>query len=442
MATGIMLKYLTKRNILIGNGVLLILSLPIILMSKEIADFDVSVYYGTFYCVLLMTYLRSETGSYFSPVSIFLCFYWMMLLGRPFLIQSGLLTNDIVEASPYNSTGVFQANVYLVITLLVTGFAFLLFDFTYFPSMPEIQFPEFVVSDKVKLILWISFFISGLLMLNDGKNAYYALQDSNYIALIQSGEIVYFNQIYYTILKWSWFLLFIAVPERSTLITILFLLFLIALPVSGMRGYFILYLLMGLMFLEGKKIIHLKLIIILPFIFGLLSLVTFLLEYRLGFSVSDGGLIAPIYKAIFDQGSTYEVVYGAIEFRDKLNFIQNVIIPSVFNYPAFGNYVDKLRGVNFAEGVGFATSALAEIVSGGLLVWLIYISSIGFALNVLHKAYLNLKRSNGYYFTLFFISPVVWGQPRGSLLQFLLKFLIFLILIFVFHKIRVKKIKL
>lgn len=436
-----MLKFLNKNLVVSINCIMLLLAFPIIFLFKEIANFDISIYYGTFYIVLFMTFLKKESGSYFSPVSIFLCFYWLMLMGRPFLSQMGLVKTEVVEASVYNLSIGFYVNVYIVITLLFIGFLFWLANWLSLRNVPPICFPEFIITKRSRSFFIFCFFIFGFLMLRDGRTAYYALQQSNYIELIESGEVVYFNSTYYTIVKWSWFFLFISYPEKSGRITLAFMLFLLALPVSGMRGYFILYLLMGLMFLEGKKNINLKLTIIIPFVFGLLSLVTFLLEYRIGFSISEAGLMSPVYNAIVGQGSTYEVIYGAYDYRDRINFFENVMFPSFYGFPVFGNYIDKLRGVDFADGIGFATSALAEIISGGVFIWIIYLIIFSFALCVVHKAFLKLDISNSYYFTLFFMAPIIWGQPRGAALQFLFKFLFFVSIVFLFHYYKIKKIK-
>lgn len=436
-----MLKFLNNNLVVSINFILLLLSFPVIFLFKEIGDFDISIYYGTFYILLFMAFLKKESGSYLSPVSIFLCFYWLMLMGRPFLSQMGLVKTEVVEASVYDLSIGFYVNVYIVITLLFIGFLFWLVNGLYMPNIPTVRFPEFIITKRSRLILVLIFLFFGVLMLRDGRTAYYTLQQSNYIELIESGEIVYFNPIFYTLVKWSWFLLFISYPNKSGQITLLFMFFLLALPVSGMRGYFILYLLMGLMFLEGKKIINLKLTIIIPFIFGLLSLVTFLLEYRIGFSVSDSGVMSPVYNAIIGQGSTYEVIYGAYNFKDRINFFENVLFPSLYGFPTFGNYIDKLRGVDFADGIGFATSALAEIISGGVFIWIVYLSIFSFALSVVHKAFLKLHLSNSYYFTLFFMAPIIWGQPRGAALQFLFKFLFFIAIVFLFHYYKIKKIK-
>ncbi len=432
---------INSKYIFLGNVVLLLLAYPMFYIFYETWNIDIAVYFGTIYIVGLMALLKVETASYFSPVGIFFAFYWIMLLGRPFLVQSGLIHIDIVEASASNPITIFEVNTYLVITVIAIGCVFLLINLFFRKQMFAVRIPEIEFNKTLKIILWIVFIVFGILMLKDGRTAYYTLQETNYIELIETGEIVYFNHIYYTLVKWAWFFLFIAYPKKSVLLSLLFILFLMALPVSGMRGYFILYLLMILMFLEGKRLINLKLIYIIPFIFGLLSLVTFLLEYRLGFSITEAGIMAPIYSAISAQGSTYEVIYGAYQFRDQINFVQNVAFPSLFNFPSFGYYIDQLRGVNFANDVGFATSAIAEIISGGILVWLVYLAFISSALNVLHRAFTSIQTSNAFLFTLFFIAPIVWGQPRGALLQLLLKFVFFLGLIFVAKVYKIKKIK-
>ena len=129
-------------------------------------------------------------------------------------------------------------------------------------------------------------------------------------------------------------------------------------------------------------------------------------------------------------------------FSKKLSFFKNVMFPSFYNYPVFGNYVDKLRGVNFVDGIGFATTAIAEIISGGFIMWSLYILILSYALTILHKAFKCLEISNSFWFTLFFISPIVWGQARGSILQFLFKFIFFILISFVLKHFKIYKIKL
>lgn len=436
------LNNLIKTNlILFLNLFLLLISFPLFVLFKNSYDVDMAVIFGSLYCVLMLIYLAYLTKSYFSPMSIFISFYWMMLMGRPFLVQLKLFNAPIVSASKYDLNNVFEVNVYITLTIMAIGMIFIVMNRLVKPSYLSYKFPEILISNNVLKVIKFLFFVFGLLMIKDGVVAYQALQQSNYIQLISSGEIEYFNQTFYTIVKWSWFLIFITDKKNRVLYTILFLFFLLALPVSGMRGYFILYILLVLMILEGLKITKLKLTIVLPFVFGLLYLVTFLLEYRIGFSVTDKTVMSPIYKAIYDQGSTYEVIYGVYTNLDKLNFVENVLFPKLNEFPVFGDYVDKLRGVDFADGIGFATSAIGEVMVGGFVIWAFYILMISFALSYLHKAFLKLQINTANLFILFFLSPIIWGQPRGAIIQFVIKFCFFIALTIFFKIKQVNKIK-
>jgi hypothetical protein len=234
------LNNLIKTNlILFLNLFLLLISFPLFVLFKNSYDVDMAVIFGSLYCVLMLIYLAYLTKSYFSPMSIFISFYWMMLMGRPFLVQLKLFNAPIVSASKYDLNNVFEVNVYITLTIMAIGMIFIVMNRLVKPSYLSYKFPEILISNNVLKVIKFLFFVFGLLMIKDGVVAYQALQQSNYIQLISSGEIEYFNQTFYTIVKWSWFLIFITDKKNRVLYTILFLFFLLALPVSGMRGYFI-----------------------------------------------------------------------------------------------------------------------------------------------------------------------------------------------------------
>lgn len=425
--------------IIISLGFFLVL--VVALVFWDLYRIGIAVYISTFYCIFIISYLYSQTRSYFSPVSIFIGFFWLMLIGRPLLFSMKLVNEELIQASEYNIDTAHLVDLYVAITINAIGLCFFLLKKIVESYLNKFRFPE-VDLKQVNILGVLLFLLSGVLMLKDGINGFTALSQSNYIDLIESGEIYFFNPIYYTILKWSWFFLFVTYTNRSKSISFLFLFFLCSLPLAGMRGYFIIYVLMILMLLEAKKLIKINMLFLMSFLFGLLSLMTFLLEYRLGFSVGGEGVMSPFFNAIFSQGATYEVLYGSIEHFGDISFIKNVLFPSLYDFPSFGNYIDALRGVNSGSNdIGFATSAFAELISGGIFVWGAYIILVSVSLVILNFAFQNTAGS-GYIFVLFFMSPVVWGQPRGSMIQFIVKFLFFILLLFFLNLFRNVKIKL
>lgn len=427
------------RLLVVGLSILLTLSIGIAYVLFLTSNIDVFPIIATLNIALIINYLKNQTGSFFSPASIFFMFYWLMLVGRPLIYGLHLTDQDLVSASEYNLNDVGLVNLIICMVLNLIGLFTVLIDFIILENF--FIFPSFEIGHKGRALLLLIFFISGFMMLKDGIAGFKALSNSNYIELIENGELVAFSQLSYTLLKWTWFLLFIAYPKHSIIICLTFIVFLCALPMTGMRGYFIIYMLMVLVFLELRKKIKLKLKLLVPFIFILLTVTTLLLEYRLGFKVTDGSFFDPFFNAIFSQGATYEVVYGAFTFNDKVSFIQNAIFPSIFGNPPFGTNIDILRGINNGvDEIGFATSAIAELISGGPIIAILYSSILAFSLKILSIANNSISKGNGSYFVIFFLAPIIWGQPRGSIVQFIVKFGFLLAIFVIVRVLKIKKI--
>ncbi|EHH0796053.1 hypothetical protein J7I09_004547 [Vibrio vulnificus] len=159
---------------------------------------------------------------------------------------------------------------------------------------------------------------------------------------------------------------------------------------------------------------------------SILLLSASVLSFRLGFDVFDGyDYFSIILKTISQQGATFEVVFGAVNFLKEINscisyydyFIEGV---------SFGDCVDVSRGVNFFQG-GFASSFFAEL----FYFWpiaVIIIPLFAFSLRLTNTAY-NHFLSIGYSYKtgalfVFFLLPNLVYFARSSVFDLIEKSLL------------------
>ena len=153
----------------------------------------------------------------------------------------------------------------------------------------------------------------------------------------------------------------------------------------GLRGYTIAYFFLFLYFFtEKKKVNFLWLTIIAVLI---LYISAFVLEYRLGFSVFNNKF-EMLYMPIYQQGASFEVVFGAVNFFEQLK--QCISFESFVSGADFGACVDKVRGVPFDDG-GFASSFFAEAYYFGLAVYVLLFAFMGIAVRYLDYLSFNRK---------------------------------------------------
>jgi hypothetical protein len=197
----------------------------------------------------------------------------------------------------------------------------------------------------------------------------------------------------------------------------------------GLRGYTVayLFLFLGIYNLKYKiRILPLVLIAI-----SLLIVSSIVLNFRLGFNVTTT-YIEMILAPFHQQGASFEVVFGAVNFRDEL--ISCIGFIEYFQKQDFGSCVDQVRGVYFAEGGGFGSSYFAEIYYLGILPALIISLVFGIALSFLNAAYFRLKTNltsdklSGV--IVFFLLPNLVYFARSSAFDFVFKACEVLIFVF------------
>lgn len=154
----------------------------------------------------------------------------------------------------------------------------------------------------------------------------------------------------------------------------------------GLRGYTIAYLFLFLCVFNLKYKINMIALIVIAL--GMLLVSSLVLNFRMGYSINESYfdmIFAPFHR----QGATFEVVFGAVNFRaDLINCISYV---DYFLKSDFGSCVDQTRGVYFAEGGGFGSSYFAEVYYLGVLPALFISIVFGLGVSFLNSAYKRLS---------------------------------------------------
>lgn len=101
----------------------------------------------------------------------------------------------------------------------------------------------------------------------------------------------------------------------------------------GLRGYTIAYFSSFYISLLKKRKVNFLWLTFIALL--LLYISAFVLEYRLGFSVFNNNF-EMLYMPIYQQGASFEVVFGAVNFLDKLN--QCISFESFISGADFGAY--------------------------------------------------------------------------------------------------------
>lgn len=208
----------------------------------------------------------------------------------------------------------------------------------------------------------------------------------------------------------------------------------------GLRGYFISYLFLYLYFLNETRVFKLVTIII-----GALLLLygsSYVLEYRLGFSVYDN-VFEMILRPLYQQGATFEVIFGSIAFSDEILDCISVVEYSMKTKP-FGDCVDLARGVPFENG-GFASSFFAEAYYLGLIPLVLLSITVGVMLkfmNALVKLRVQPKLGQSAFgagLVLFFVIPNLIYFGRASSFDFVTKVLQSIIIFYILYQVRIKQ---
>lgn len=375
----------------------------------------------------------------FNPGALFsisiVVFIWSRLILKIFAPMVVVLAGDRI--TDYN---VLKSSLITGILINIIILSFLLSEKFIKKYMYKFSFEQRNSFPKIISIILLSVSIlSGLYFLIVCFQKINIIHMANYTEIAGSSALTsgvkYFRVSKYLITFW---ILFGKEKDRFYYGSLLLFVFSIGFLFIGLRGYTIAYFFLFLFFRNiQKKISLFKLIIIA---FGLLFLANFILEYRLGYSVANG-FFDIIIKTFFNQGASFEVVFGAVIFKKEI-----INKFPYFNYffkkDYLGDIIDLVRGVNYLSG-GFGTSYFAELYYLGFFPMLILAFFTGVILRVLQNLnYLIYKlKEKAVYpkIVLFLTIPNLVYFARSDAFDLIKKVSFVLIIIFVIKKIRIFK---
>lgn len=377
--------------------------------------------------IACLIFVGASRRSLMEPSSLFIAAFWLFLVSRHLLADIGLAPTPIITSAPFSDPELF---VYRVVLSVTVPAIMLVYEVLSRPStlvfrMISLHTEKFSrCVNHCRIFALVACLIAGPILIDSVQAMTKAISASGYEIALVDDSVTHFSVTAYTVLKWAWIIAYCAYLHRRRVcwaITGYFLLCLSATLASGLRGYFFLYTLFAVMLVDGSGVFKIR--PLFAVVGGALALIaaTVLLEYRLGFPVSDATGLAKLSSGLWSQGVTTEVFYGAVEQKDNINFLENVLLQGRFGNQAFGYTLDALRGIYYAGGGGLASSGFAEAYVGG---WLVYASTLvllGNILKLLDLCFINVKESALCVVILFFFFPAIIYFPRGSVNPLIVK---------------------
>lgn len=391
----------------------------------------------------LIPFVATSTKILLSPGRMYALSIVAFILARPIIFLFG--NSDLVEVgNGVNVENLSKTLAVITLSIWMSGIAFELVNFNglnYFKSASRLRFKLPTHSGAVA---FGGFVILGSYFLFKSWIASRSLQTLDYFTAISDPN--YFSHIKFffaaKLLGIAWLA---AAPGRDKFRVgaLLMLLFSCGFLLIGLRGYFISYLFLYLYFYNEKREIKL-----IPIVVGVLCLLygsSVILEYRLGFSVYNNP-VEMLAKPLFQQGATFEVVFGSVSFPEKVSNCIPLVDYFMKTKP-FGNCVDLARAVPFAEG-GFASSFFAEAYYFGLVFLILISLAVGVALkfiDALLKIRVDSKFSRASFgagLILFLVIPNLIYFGRGSAFDFIFKVAVSTLIFVIFYRMRAKTIPL
>ena len=363
-----------------------------------------------------------------NPTTCFCLSVFVFLISRPFL--SLLMGDEVVTIG----LGISDENI--IITTLFIMWSFYLINIFYclfdrpakfiLNSIPEVNIKSNVWSN---IFLLFSLLLCFLFLKYSYVNYNVLSNNNNYFSFISSLDFSYFK--YFFMSKYFLILYIIFSNSNKSLLVSTSILFFSSLGFMaiGLRGYTIAYLfLFALAYDEKYKI---KLIPLIALSLALIILSASVLSFRLGFDVFENdSYFSIILKTIAQQGATFEVVFGAVNFLDEINNCISYYDYFIQGIP-FGDCVDVSRGVYFSEG-GFASSFFAELIFFWPILILV-IPLFSFCLKFLSLSYDQFmsygeeKKSSILF--VFFLLPNLVYFARSSVFDFIEKTIVSMVFV-------------
>ncbi len=379
---------------------------------------------------LILLFLYMAEGDYLSPKSLFLISSVIFILARPMLSVVGDF-EIITIGKDINIMTITKAIIFVIVIVNFIAFSTVFSTLKvelYYRFIPKIN----IFNKYIEIVFFLLAVVFSLYFLSISYKQMLKLANGmNYFQFTESSAS-YNHLKFFFYAKFCFLLSYLFSQRRVGIIFVTACCFIasIGFIIIGLRGYTIAYLFLFLAVLNLKyKIKMFPLGLIASCVLMVSSVV---LNFRLGFDVSTSYvdmLLSPFHQ----QGASFEVVFGVVNFKDEL--INCISFMDYLLKADFGTCVDQVRGVNFAEGGGFASSYFAEVYYLGVLSTFLISFIFGIALSFLSSAYTRLRANltsdklSGV--IIFFIVPNLVYFARSSAFDFVLKVIQVLILVLV-----------
>ncbi|HIF9514544.1 TPA: O-antigen polysaccharide polymerase Wzy [Photobacterium damselae] len=396
--------------------------------NESISSFSYNAFVFLGWINLISLYLicKGYNDRNITPLSYFFISVFIFILSRP-LLGIFLPEEAIIEAGwAGDNNSILLAFSFVMLMVNAIAFNYLSFQSLSVVIFNSVSF-KLSSSKSISRIAFYLSFVLGFLFLYYSFSNYKSLSSGmDYFTFAEALDTSYFR--FFFIAKYLLFLYLIFSDNKNSFLIAAFLCFLFSIGfiIIGLRGYTIAYFFLFLMALDLYK--RLNLIVLASISVALLFVSSIVLNFRLGYDVTSN-LSDMILKPIFQQGASFEVVFGSVNFPKEINECIGYV--QYFSGGDFGHCVDISRGVFFEQG-GFASSFFAEAFYFYPVI-LFIVMFFGFFLafvNTAYKAIGENKLNNKSYLILFFIIPNLVYFSRSSAFDFVSK--AFEIIIFMF----------
>lgn len=408
----------------------------VLLLAGGGYDFDL-IFVLVILCFIgLIPFVASGNKVLFSPGRLFAVSVFSFILSRPVIY---LFSNkEIVEVGQL--VDVINLSKTLAAVALSISISSIFYVST---SCGDLIYKKWVFRSRFKIpgcvrdISFFAFIGFGFYFFYRSWVSSSILIDSDYFQAVKNPD--FHGHLKYFFLSKFFAILWIFLDQdklRIRLASLLVLCFSIGFLFVGMRGYFVAYFFLFVYFYNEKYDIKLFYLIFgsLLFLYGS----SFILEYRLGYSIHDdvfGMILAPIHQ----QGASFEVVFGAVVFPERLSSCISAY-DFLARMKSFGDCVDWARGVPFADG-GFASSYFAEGYYLGVIPYVAISALMGVVvklmdgLSVISVGVRSGRVSFVAAFILFLVIPNLVYFARSGFYDLLLKFFMSCAVVLFFYKI-------
>lgn len=413
----------------------LIFSIFAIIFSQLEFSADFLITFSTLACALcLFPYFSRINGLLLKPSIIYSLSVMIFIMARP-IINIFYNIDVISVGNSINDSNILKVISIILFSLSITSISYLSTKLK--PSFFYRRNFIFKRISIIKAILYYLFIFFGIVFLYSSYIKSKTIGELSYFDI--TNDISHFDHLkFFFIGKIICLLWLLSSGDKYSDFlkgSVLLFIFSFGFLIIGLRGYFISYLFLYLFLLNLK--FKFKYLYLIAGCLVLLIGSSYILEYRLGYSVYNN-LLEMIIMPFYQQGATFEVVFGSVIFSSELNNCLS-LFDYIFKIIPFGVCVDRVRGVPFDDG-GFASSFFAESYYLGFFIYTIFSILIGFFLKFLDEISFYVKNNiidqhlSPLLFILFLVIPNLVYFGRSSAFDFILKFLEGIIFISIFFK--------